>query len=509
MAFLARQALVWATALAGAPLVAAIGTGDANTIFNSYNNALLVRSGSDVFYKASLSNNNADPSWSGSLNILVAEDAYEQTGDADKKTLVNDLLNTWLRKNAPPWTWNWWNDDLGWYTMALARGYLITGNTAFLTNAKYGFDLAFSRGWDTQYNGGGIWEENPEGTANENPPREATKEALANDSLGKVACLLYQATHDTGYLDKCRQIFDWVRTHLYDANTGQIWTGIDQRGGVNTAAAAYNQGTFLEFATILYEVTGDAAVRDIAQKAIDYARNSLTVNGIFSNSASYLNTWADEVARGVGRYVQNHQQWDTYYAWMVQNADAIMTNRRSDLGITSNAWDQPTPLDNTYSANKFASATAWLQYTPASKPDEIAGLHYIINQKTGLAIDNEGTFGNGKRVIQWGMNWGQNQRWQFSKNSDGSWNIISLASFEALDCPAGTAQDGLGIIQWQRSRDSNQRWWIERQSDGAYQIRNQASGKSLDSASNSTNGATLIQWGWNGQSQQRWILQPV
>lgn len=119
-------------------------------------------------------------------------DAYDQTGDADKKALVNDLLNTWLKKtNPPPWDWDGWNDDISWFTLALIRGYQITANTEFLTQAKYGFDYALGRGCDTQYNGGGIWEENPEYAAREKPPREPTNEALANNSLGKVACMIY------------------------------------------------------------------------------------------------------------------------------------------------------------------------------------------------------------------------------------------------------------------------------------------------------------------------------
>jgi hypothetical protein len=273
----------------------------------------------------------------------------------------------------------------------------------------------------------------------------------------------------------------------------------------------YNQGTFLDFATIVYEITSDANVRADAQRAIEFGRNSQTVNGIFSNSDPNLNTWADEMARGVGRYVRNFQQWNTYYDWMVQNADAIMKNRRSDLGITGNAWDQPTPLDNSYKANAFASAVSWLQNTPVTKPTgDISGLRYIINQKTGLAIDSEGTFGDGNRAIQWQFQGNQNQRWSITPNSDdGTWNIISLSSFKVLDCPNGGTEDGLGIIQWHPTRNSNQRWLITRQSDGSYEIQNQASGKVLDGASASVNGAILEQWGWNGETQQRWILSPV
>jgi hypothetical protein len=506
-AFSATVVLLTGGLVATAPWASAVESGAAENMFNSFNNALLVRSGGDTYYKAALNDNKPDGTWAGSLDILGAEDAYDQTGDPAKKTLVNDLLTTWLRNNPPSWSWDGWNDDIGWFSLALVRGYQITGNATFLTQAKYGFDYAYGRGWDTQYNGGGIWEENPEYAARENPPKDPVKAPLSNDSLGKVAVLIYQATHDTGYLTKARQIYDWVWGHLYNPANGQVYAGIDRSGGIDRGTAAYNQGTFADFANLLYESTGDANVYNDAKKAIGYARTSLTTNGVFSNSAGYLNTWADEMARAAGHFVRDNRQWDTYYSWMVQNADAIQAHRRTDLGITWNAWDQNTPADNTLTANKFVSALAWLEYTPATRPSDIAGIHVITNQQSGLAVDSAGTYGNGQGVVQWGANYGQNQRWLFTPNSDGSWNIVNLATWQALDCPAGSPQDGLALIQWQPSRAGNQRWWVDRQADGSYKIWNQQSGEALDSASATTNGAPLIQWGWNGGAQQRWVLR--
>ncbi|KAL8876163.1 MAG: hypothetical protein Q9192_008915, partial [Flavoplaca navasiana] len=224
------------------PTALALGPGDADTMFKDFNSAFLVRSGGDVFYKEALNNGNQSGTWSGSLNILGAQDAYERTGDPETKTLINELLTTWLKSNPPnanpdPWAWDGWNDDLGWFTLALIRGYQMTGNEAFLDPAKSGFDYAFRRGWDTQYNGGGIWEENPEYAARNDPPKEATKEALSNDSLGKVACLIYQSTLDRSYLQKAEQIYAWVSKNLFNHSTGQVNTGIHMNGTRNTATA--------------------------------------------------------------------------------------------------------------------------------------------------------------------------------------------------------------------------------------------------------------------------------
>lgn len=494
--------------LGGTIGVTALGKDDADTVFKAFNDNFLRTPNGETFYRAALNNDNPDGTWTGSLDILVAEDAYDRTGDEDTKHLVEKLLNTWLSKNAPPWNWDGWNDDIGWFTLALIRGYQIAGNQAFLDNAKYGFDYAFGRGWNTTYNGGGIWEQNPEylkPDQNGNTPKPA-KEALSNDSLGKVACLIYQSTHDQYYLDRCRQIYDWVWNHLYDAKTGKLYTSIDEENKINTDSPVYSQGTFLDFAHILYKITLDHNVLNDATKAMQFGRQNLTANGIYSKSDNYLNTWADEMARGAGSFVRDHNLWDTYYSWMVDNANAILKNRRSDLGITWNGWDTATPRDNSLVTNKFASAVAWLQYTPSTKPDEIGGIHSIVNKKTGMAIDSAGAFGNGHSVIQWGPNGGINQKWQLTANRDGSWNIMSMSTWQQLDNPNSNKEDGATMVQWQSNRFQNQRWLIVRDSDGYYSISSQASGKVLDGASNNTNGAPLIQWGANNMDQQKWIL---
>jgi hypothetical protein len=437
---------------------------------------------------------------------MAVEDAYERTGSAAHKALVNNLLNAWLQNTPPPWSWDGWNDDIGWFTLALIRGYQITGNTNFLNQAKYGFDYAYGRGWDTQYNGGGIWEQQPDKTP---AGDKIQKTALANNSLGKVACYLYQATHDRWYLDRATQIYSWVWNRLYDPSTGRVYTAIDRNNVVDSGMAVYNHGTFADYANLLYEITGNVTYYNDAKRTIDFVRNNMTWSGVLADSDPNKDTWADEFARAVGHFARDHRQWGTYHGWMVQNADAILRNRRGDYGITWNQWDQPTSTtDNGRWSTQYASAVSWLQFTPVTVPNSIAGVHTLVNQKTGLAIDNAGLFGNGQGVVQWGPSPNnQNQKWLITSNSDGTYNLVSMSSWQALDSPGGSTQNNVQLVQWQTTRDTNQRWWIEAQSDGSYRIRNAASGLDLDGASATTNGAPLIQWGWSGGSQQKWILR--
>ena len=347
---------------APAKVVRKAGASDADVMFDGFNRAFLVDSS---YYKTSLNDDKPMDTWRASLEIMVAEDAYERTGSAEHKALVEELCSSWLKRTPPPWDWDGWNDDIGWFTMALMRGYQITGNPEFLKQAKYGFDMAYKRGWDTQYNGGGIWEQQPEKTPK---GEKVSKEVLSNDSLGFVACLIYQSTKDKSYLDKANQIYDWVWHNLYDFKTGQVYTGVDRDGKVDKGAAVYNQGMFIDYANTLAQLNNSRTHYNDAKRTIDYVKNNLTKNGIITNNQGYIDTWGDAMARGLGHFVRDNNAWDEYYPWMRQNADAIMKNRRTDYDITWNAWDEQTPNDDSLKSTKFASATAWLQYTPDTKP---------------------------------------------------------------------------------------------------------------------------------------------
>jgi len=489
--------------------VSALGAGDADAAINGYNSAFLVTSGSNAYYKKSLSNGDADGTWVASLDIMGEEDAYDRTGSAADKTLVNNLCATWLKNTPPgsadhPWSWDGWNDDIGWFTMALARGYQITGNTDFLTPAENGFNYAFKRGWDTKWNDGGIWEQQIEYCKN---GAAINKEVLSNDSLGIVACMLYQSTHDVTYLNKAQQIYDWVWHHLYNSSTGQVNTGVAQDGTVNHGTAVYNQGTFVDYANLLYQITGNVNYYNDAKWAIDFTKNNMTTGGVISNSAGYLNTWADTFARGLGHFVRDNHQWNAYHPWMVQNANAAWGCRRTDHNIAWNGWTSQTPSDDTLTTSKFVSAVAWLQFTPATQPNSIAGVHTIVSKQNGIAIDNGGLYGNKTGIVQRGLNGGQSQKWNFTQNADNTWNILSESSWEAMDDPGGSKTSGTQMIQWQLSREANQRWRLGQQPDGSYKIWNQASGLVLDNSKSSKNGQALIQQGWNGAPQQHWLLQ--
>ncbi len=496
-------ALLVALGCGQSPKAAAIGAGDADAALNAFNAAFLVTRGDQAYYKEKRDKDKADYFWVQAVDIEGEEDAYERTGTVAQQKLINDLLNTFLVKNHPPWTWNGWNDDFGWVSLVLIRGYQMTGTPDFLTQSKAAFDFAYSRGWDMQDNGGGIWERQldklPVGTA-------AMKEALSNDSLGMAACMIYQSTGDAAYLNKAVQIYDWVHQNLYNASTGQIYRGIEKDGKVDMGRAVYNQGTFIDFANSLHEATGKTSYFDDAKKAVDYVKNNLTTNGIISNKADYLKTWAADFARGLGHFVRDNHQWSTYYAWMMQNADAAWGCRRTDLNLSWNGWTQPTPLDGNPQASQCVSAVAWLQFTPATPPNNLAGIHAIVSQPEGMAVDNGGSKNPQAGMMLKAANGGQSQKWNLRQNADSTWSITSLDSFQALDNGNSTV-NWAQMVQCPFDGTAKQRWWLVEQMDGSYKISNQSNGAALTSTNTPMKGRQLTQTGWNGGSQQRWLLR--
>lgn len=477
----------------------------ANAAFNGFNNAFLVRSGGNTYYKVAINNNTPDQTWTFALDIQAAADVYERTGSAEHKKLIDDLCSTFLRLNPPPYDWDGWNDDIAWMGLALIRGHQITGNSNYLTQARYCFDYVWQRGWNTQYNNGGIWEQQPDYLP---AGGELIKEALSNNPTGKLACLIYQSTGNQWYLDRATQIYDWVWWHIFNSTSGEVYRGIYPDGSISYGPAVYNQGTFVDFANLMYKLTGNTNYFRDAQRAVDYVRNNLTTNGIITNSADWIDTWGDEFARGLGHLCRdNPQLWNTYGDWMVQNANSIWNNRRTDYNITWNGWNQSTPYNNSLKVTKYISALAWLQYAPIQGSDIVSGATYsIISKSSGKAMDVEaGSKVNGANVLQWQNYGNSNQRWVVTSVGNNQYSIINVNSGLSLDIEGGGIENGANVLQWSWHGGNNQRWFLCADGNGYYTIVSAASGRALDVAGASNdNGANILQWDIHSGDNQKW-----
>lgn len=484
-----------------------IAPGIADLSFEEYNRAFMYRSGSTAYYKNSISSTNKESSWGLCIDMQGAMDACERTGRADYKTLVTDLFTNFLANNPTSgWAGDLWNDDLGWYSLGLVRAYMLTGktNANFLTQAKYAFDIVWSRGWDTQYNGGGIWELQPEACVN----GIAGKNPLAVNSNGLAAAMIYQACGDHYYYDRAMQIYDWSWWHLFDANLGLVYGSLEHDGTVNKDANLYNQGTWLDYANTMHNITGNANYLRDAQKTADFGRNNMYNSGIISNTSAGC-TWAAEYARGLGHLCKDNNLYGIYGDWMVQNANSIWNSRRTDYNITDNAWSQKTSSDNTISPTKFVSAVAWMQFTPMQNNTINSGSTYVIVSKnSGKVMDVAGgSTTNNAKIDQWGFSNSNNQRWVVTSLGSNAYSIKCVNGGLFLDIEGGSTANGANIIQYGWNGGNNQRWYLNSDGKGYFTIVSVASGKAIDvSGASAANGASILQWTVSGSDNQKWSL---
>ena len=462
---------------------------NANAAYSGYLSAFLVQNGSTAYFCNGLSDRSVAFMWGDAYMITGVEDAYDRNPSAASQQLISNLLNTFIANNGTSWSWDSWNDDCAWADIAFIRGYIITGNTAYLNDATANWNMVWNRSWDTSL-GGGIWEN----TSNQ------TKAALSNDPMIIAGCYIYQSTGDSGYLTKCEQIYTWVRNNLLNTSVGNVNEALTSSGGLQSSDNAYNDGAFVNAADALYKITGTSQDYNDALLAANHLKNVFTP--LYSPSGG---SWADQAVRGVSRFARDNNLWSTYLPWLTSNCNAAWNNRRTDYNITWNNWEQPTTTVNSNTFGMDCLSAMVIQMV--SQIDQKVGTHAIINQANGLAIDNGSSSAQNAGMIQWGPNGGLAQQWRFTQNSDTSWNITSVYSGQALDDPGSSTANGTQMIQWPENFGSNQKWWVDQQSNGNWKIWNQASSAALDDDSKTTNGTPLIQWTWQNAANQYWIIK--
>ncbi|MET9933941.1 MULTISPECIES: RICIN domain-containing protein [unclassified Streptomyces] len=132
------------------------------------------------------------------------------------------------------------------------------------------------------------------------------------------------------------------------------------------------------------------------------------------------------------------------------------------------------------------------------------GVHTLT--AAGKALDNpdHGTTA-GTRLVTWTPTGGANQRWTFTRRSDGTYELKNAESGLCADVEGGSTSAGARIIQWTCTGGANQRWSLTRRADGTHTVASAASGLVLTTAS-STDGATVTQQTDTGGTLQRWTV---
>lgn len=316
--------------------------------------------------------------WPQGLTIQMVEDRYRFRGDKSLTPLITKLLDAFsvnedaddvkddgvveraihekyhrlaqANPNISDWTWNAFSDDLLWMSLPYIRAYLATHQTRFLDQAKWTWDYLVERAWDNTMGGGFWWNWD-----------NKSKSGLSNNPAICLSAYLYEATGEQKYLDKAIEIYNWVYNVLRNSD-GSVDENINiEHSSTPTRANgynAYNQGTFIEGAVALYNITHDEKYLNAAIQTLNWVMtNDVNSDGVISRYKSD-GTYQSELARGAAflmeakpelwntatTYGNNHVA-TTYYSWLRKNADAAWNTRDRNYNLTGCEWGKPTVFD--------------------------------------------------------------------------------------------------------------------------------------------------------------------
>jgi len=483
----------------------------ADALFDAWNAAFLMRAGGETYYTRVSTNlpSSEEDSWVAALNVQLAQDVYERSHSPVHRQLVADLMETFIKQYDYDWSTNDWNDDIGWLAITFVRGYQITGDKRYLDKAIYGFNLAYERGWDTVYGGGGMWENMGDVRRKGKPD----KLALSNDPFIIAGVPLYQITGDAAYLTKSKAMYQWIRENAFNQKTGQVYQGVRWNWGqpekpeLEDSANIYNSGSFIEAANKLYRVTGDKMYRDDAQLAIDYVVNQTP---ILNHDSGGQNQWAYWFVKGLGEFATQNNQWPRYREWMQNNADAVWNNR-NDLNLTGNNWLKVND-DPKRSALETTSAVAIWQFLPPADATALAG-NYILRSvasKLALAVAaNSAT--PGAAVVQQADPPGASAVWTLVPTSGGYYQIKNAKSGLVMAVADASVQAGAKIVQRaaQGINPGADQWMPVKNADGSYSFVNRNSQQALDDPALADEPGTQYgQWFGNSSYAQQFKLIP-
>lgn len=511
---LAASALTLSALAAGGAQASNVADTDhvADASFAAFNANFLYRGEGKTYYTNTLlsKGHNRAGTWTGALDIAVAEDVYQRTHSSADRQLVSDLVTTFLAEENYDWKQDTWNDDIAWMVLTTIRGYQTVGNPAWLNQAVYGWNMAYDRGWTASIGGGGIWEDmnslvTGDGTG--------SKCALSNNPMVTAALSLYQITGDDKYLAKAKGIYAWVRNNLFNATTGRIDECISFPRGATVGTLqpsdnAYNSGSFIEAANYLYRVTGDSMYYNDALLAANHTVSSAP---ILHDGGQRDTQWQYRFFRGLSEFCTDNNLCDKYNDYMVANAKAAWSMRDS-RNLTWNDWTKPTSVDNPDAFMMTSAVAIWQQLPSNSPPGFSAGQYRIQNVASGLTIgvQNNSTSSYAP-VVQATDTGDESQTWTFVPASNGHITIRNARSGQLLNVAAASGALGQKVVQWpaQGIRPSNDQWLPVQNSDGTWSFYNRNSQLALDNPGASTAAGTqLNQWAPNNTDAQKFVVTP-
>ena len=299
-----------------------------------------------------------------------------------------------------PSTNNGWfvYDDIMWWTGALARAYKTFGKSEYLDYSEksfcrvwYGSERVGDDGsyadparFEGKSGGGMFWEWQPIDHAKPHKPGDF-RSACINFPVVIAACQLHQLvpegrkapeaarpTYQTKewYLEKAMGVSAWADKVLVDDN-GRVADGI-HGAGPGFKDHLYNQATYIGAGCLLYQLTGEKAYLNKAQRAADYIINNMCTNGILNYENGYeQGVYAAIYAQYIKMLVYDCGLSDAakqkYLAHIQCNLQAAYTNMDQTRGIQNGNFAKKTSKKDVVESYGASGMPALMLMFPASK----------------------------------------------------------------------------------------------------------------------------------------------
>ena len=157
------------------------------------------------------------------------------------------------------------------------------------------------------------------------------------------------------------------------------------------------------------------------------------------------------------------------------------------------------------SSNDLQAAIDVRKMTAVTIPN---GNYYInVRSKVASSVDIPGGSAADSTAIQlYSGNGSKAQQFTFTRQSDGSYEIVNVNSGKALDVRNGVAENNAIVQQYSRNNSQAQRWFI-RDSGAGYYLQSALGNWVLDlSGGNTANGAAIRLYAPNGTAPQLFVV---
>lgn len=277
----------------------------------------------------------------------------------------------------------------------------------------------------------------------------------------------------------------------------EIYPSANSSYVLDVASASADSGANVQ----LYARNGTFAQKWLLKK-VDGAKNTYTFESVCSTNR--LAVFGTNVCTMAPADVRA-QQW---VARIDSNGIEFVSADDQDLSLDVKSGNfASTSNVQVHSSNGSAAQRFRLRASSATIDNGTYFIRMASHASSVLDV-SDGSYSDGANVQIWQNNDSGAQKWNFSRNSDGSYNIVNAASGKALDVKDAAASSGTNIQQWLRNGSAAQRWYIEYVSGGFRLSSALNTAFVIDvSGGNAANGTNVALYASNDSKAQRFTFK--